>query len=354
MPKNHSTQKPARTAPLQTARSGALAVFMGLALVMLLPGLTGCAGGPERPIVGRISALPGVVHPADNPTTPAKVALGAQLFVDKRLSGSGQTACQSCHYRHLGWADGQALSRRDDGQMNTRHTPSLYNAGHQTSWYWDGRASSLEAQILAAWKSQNGADPAVVAIRLNAIPGYCGQFQAVFGGPATAQNIPQALAAYLRGKNSENAPWDRYEQGDLKAVSQNAIEGYKLFAGKARCAVCHTAPFYGNGGFHNIGLEGTKARPDVGRFAVTGAQSDRGAFKTPTLRSAALSAPYFHDGSAKTLRGAVKLMASGGGDDRNKSKVLKDVDLDDEEIDQVVAFINSLTSTEIWRAPALP
>lgn len=316
--------------------------------------LAGCSSGPERPIVGRISALPAVPQPADNPSTPAKVALGAQLFLDKRLSGSGNTACQSCHYRHLGWADGQALSRRDDGQMNTRHTPSLYNVGHQNSWHWDGRFSSLEAQILAVWKSQSGADPEAVAARLNGMAGYRGQFQAVFGGPASAQNIPQALAAYLRSKNSENAPWDRYEQGDLKAVSQDAIEGYKLFAGKARCATCHAAPFYGNGGFHNVGLEGGKANPDAGRFAVSGAEGDRGAFKTPTLRSVALSGPYFHDGSVKTLREAVKLMAGGGGRDRNKSRLLRDIGLDDEEIDQIVAFLNSLTSTEIWRATPLP
>ncbi len=342
---------PSKPAPRRASwRSWALVSFSVSAAALL----AACAGGPERPIVGRISALPAIVHPVDNPGTPAKVALGAQLFLDKRLSGSGNTSCQSCHYRHLGWADGQTLSRRDDGSMNTRHTPSLYNVGHQTSWYWDGRASSLEAQILAAWKSQNGADPEAVAARLNRVAGYRGQFQAVFGGPATAQNIPQALAAYLRSKNSENAPWDRYEMGDLKAVSRDAIEGYKLFAGKARCAVCHTAPYYGNGGFFNIGLEGDKAQPDAGRFAVSGADSDRGAFKTPTLRSAALSAPYFHDGSAKTLRDAVKLMADGGGDDRRKTKVLKDVDLDDEEIDQIVAFINSLTSTEIWRATPLP
>ena len=342
-----------RLQPLKPSAPGHHRALTPLVLSAAL-GLAACASGPERPIVGRISALPPLVHPADNPATPAKLALGAQLFVDKRLSGSGQTACQSCHYRHLGWADGQTLSRRDDGQLNTRHTPTLYNTGHQTSWYWDGRATTLEGQILAAWQSQNGADPEVVATRLNAVPGYRGQFQAVFGGPATAQNIPQALAAYLRAKTSENAPWDRYEQGELKAVSKAAIAGYKLFAGEAGCIRCHAPPFYGNGGLHNVGLEAGKAQPDAGRFAVTGQEADRGAFKTPTLRSAALSAPYFHDGSVKTLREAVKLMASGGGQDRRKSPLLKDANLDEKEIDQLVAFINSLTSTEVWRAPPLP
>jgi cytochrome c peroxidase len=336
------------------ARSGVRRVAAALAALLVAGGLASCASEPEKPIVGRISALPAIVAPADNPSTPAKAELGKQLFVDTRLSGSGKTACQSCHYRHLGWTDGKALSTRDDGQVNTRHTPSLYNVGHQTLWYWDGRAATLEGQIAAAWRAQNGADPAKVAALLNGVPGYRSQFEAVFGGPATPQNIPQALAAYLRTKNSENAPWDRYEGGDVKAVSPEAIAGYKIFAGKGRCITCHAPPFYGNSTFFNIGLEGEKAKPDVGRFNVTKLEADRGAFKTPSLRSVALSAPYFHDGSAKTLRQAVEYMAEGGGSDRNKSPLLKDTDLDAEEIDQVVAFLTSLTSGESWRAPQLP
>ena len=119
-------------------------------LVLSAASLVACVSPPaERPVVGRISALPALQHPADNPTSPAKVALGAQLFMDKRLSGSGNNNCQSCHYRELGWTDAKPLSRKDDGSMNTRHTPSLYNVGHQSLWYWDGRATTLEGQITA-------------------------------------------------------------------------------------------------------------------------------------------------------------------------------------------------------------
>ena len=301
-----------------------------------------------------LSALPALNVPADNPITPAKIALGKQLFVDSRLSGSGKTACQSCHYRHLGWTDGQVLSRKDDGNFNTRHTPTLYNVGHQSLWYWDGRASTLEGQVLAAWRAQSGADPAKVAALLNGIPGYRSQFQAVWGGEATPDNIVKTFATFFRSLTSDNAPWDRFERGDNTAVSAAAIEGQALFAGKGKCSTCHTAPFYGNSTFFNIGLENGKAKPDVGRFNVSKNEADRGAFKTPTLRGVELSAPYFHDGSVATLKEAVRLMASGGKADPNKSPLLQPTGLTEVEIDKIVAFLHTLTSTEGWQAPALP
>lgn len=317
--------------------------------------LSACAGdAPKAPAGAPSSALPPVEHPADNPGTPAKVMLGKQLFVDKRLSGSGQMACQSCHYRHLGWTDAQVMSRKDDGTFNTRHTPGLYNVGYQSLWYWDGRAATLEGQILAAWRGQTGADPAKVVAVLNAIPGYRSQFQTVFGGEATPANVSQALGAYLRTKNSDNAPWDRYEQGDKGAVSKDAVEGHALFTGKAGCVACHAPPLYGNSTFFNIGLEHGKAKPDPGRFNVTKQAVDTGAFKTPSLRSVALSAPYFHDGSAATLKEAVRYMAGGGKPDPNKSPVLRDTQLSEAEIDKIVAFLGSLTSTETWQVPTLP
>lgn len=309
---------------------------------------------PVPPAGERVSALPAIVHPADNPTSPAKVALGAQLFVDKRLSGTGNTACQSCHYRNLGWTDALPFSRRDDGVVNARHTPTLYNVGHQTVWYWDGRAATLEAQILAAWRGQSGADPAKVAAQLNTIAGYAAQFQAVFAGPASPEGVVKALAAYLRTKNSENSAWDRYESGDSRAVSADAVEGFRLFTGKGRCAACHAPPFYGNSTFFNIGLEVGKDKPDPGRANVTKNDADTGAFKTPTLRSIALSGPYFHDGSRKTLTEAVRYMANGGGDDPKKSPILTPSGLSEAEIAKVVEFLKTLTSTEPWTAPVLP
>lgn len=316
--------------------------------------LASCAAPLQKSAPERLSALPSVQHPAENRASPQKLALGKQLFVDSRLSGSGKMACQSCHYRNLGWTDAQVLSRKDNGDLNTRHTPSLYNVGYQALWYWDGRAASLEGQILAAWKGQTGADPDKIAALLNTIPGYRSQFQAAFGTDATPATVTQALAAYLREKVSTDSPWDRYEAGDRRAVSKDAIAGFDVFSGKGRCVACHVPPQYGNSTFYNVGLEHGKAKPDPGRFNVTKVEADRGAFKTPSLRSVALGAPYFHDGSAATLAEAVRYMANGGKDDPNRSALLAPAGLTDREVAQVVAFLESLTSTERWDAPQLP
>jgi cytochrome c peroxidase len=312
------------------------------------------APATRAPAADRASALPPMLHPDGNPATPEKIALGKQLFVDPRLSGSGQMACQGCHYRHLGWTDGKVLSPKDNGELNTRHTPSLYNVGYQTAWYWDGRATSLEGQILAAWKAQINADPEQVAQTIQAVPGYAVQFENVFGGPAAPETIVKALAAYLRTKNSDNSPWDRYEMGHADAVTSDAIAGQALFVGKAGCVACHATPYYGNSTFYNVGLEYGKENPDPGRFNVTQNEADRGAFKTPSLRSVALSSPYFHDGSAPTLEQAIRYMASGGHPDPTKSELLFDRGLTDIEIAQLGAFLRSLMSAETWDMPEIP
>jgi cytochrome c peroxidase len=334
--------------------------FLGSAAALLVacavPGADspGASSAAATKPSGPPSSLPAMVVPADNPMTAAKVALGKQLFVDTRLSSSGKMACQNCHYRHLGWTDATALSRRDDGGVNARHTPTLYNVGHQSLWYWDGRAATLEAQVSAAWRGQMSADPAKVAALLNTVPEYRSQFTQVFGGDATPDAIAKALSAFLRTLNSDDSAWDRHQRGVPGAVSQAAIEGAALFEGKGRCAFCHSSPMYGNSTFFNIGLEHGKEKPDVGRFNVSKDEADRGAFKTPTLRSIELSGPYFHDGSAATLKEAVRYMASGGKPDPKKSPLLQPTGLTEEEIDKIVVFLNSLTSTERWTQPQIP
>lgn len=302
----------------------------------------------------RSSALPAPPDPQENPTTPEKAALGKQLFFDKRLSGDGSMSCQGCHYRHLGWTDGLALSRKVGGGMNTRHTPSVYDTGYYTAWYWDGRATTLEGQITAAWKGQIGADPAKAAAVIAAVPGYRATFQQVFGAEPNTDNIAKALAAFLRTLNSGEAPWDRYAAGDKAAVSADAVAGYEVFTGKGGCAVCHTPPLFSDSLFYNVGLEAGKTTPDLGRYAVTKDAKDTSAFKTPTLRSVGISAPYFHDGSVVSLEGAVRYMASGGKPDSHKSSLLVDRKLSEREIGQLVAFLNTLTSEERFVDPTLP
>ncbi len=325
----------------------------GLAAAAAAMAVAACTAPPDDR-AERLSRLPPVPSPADNSTTPDKVALGAKLWIDPRLSGSGTMACTTCHVREKGWTDGQVLSRRDNGDMNTRHTPTMYNVGYSQSFYWDGRAPTLEAQVLAAWRVQLSADPAKATERIAAVPGYVAEFQKVFGTPPAQDAIVKALAAYLRTKVSGLSPWDRHEMGQRGAVSADARAGFDLFMGKARCAVCHTPPAYSDFNFHNIGLEAGKPKPDPGRFAVTKKPEDTSAFKTPTLRSVAISGPYFHDGSRATLEEAVRYMAGGGGADPNKSPLLVDAGLHDAEIRQLVAFLASLTSDEPYTPPRLP
>ena len=317
--------------------------------------LIGCVALPQGGAgYARSPALPAPPDPPDNPTTPEKAALGKKLFFDPRLSGDGSMACQGCHYRHLGWTDALPLSRKVGGGMNTRHTPSVYNTGYYTSWYWDGRAKTLEGQVTAAWKAQIGAEPAKAAAVIAAIPGYQVEFRKVFGSAPDADNIVKALAAFLRTLNSGEAPWDRHAAGDKTAVSADAQAGHELFVGKAGCATCHQPPLYSDNRFHNIGLEADKANPDPGRYAVTKDLQDRSAFKTPTLRSVGISGPYFHDGSVANLEQAVRYMASGGKADAHKSTLLVDHKLSDQEIRQLVAFLHTLTSEEHFQPPTLP
>lgn len=327
--------------------------------IVAIVGLSACttempAKSVAAPAGPRMSELATPVGTADNPMTPAKVALGKQLFFDKRLSGNGEMSCESCHYRHLGWADGNKLSKKSDGSLNTRHTPTMYNVGYLKSWYWDGRAATLEGNNAAAWKGQLGADTTKVSAALAAIPGYAAQFQAVFGEAPNEKNVAKALATYLRTKVSGDSPWDRYEKGDQKAVSADAKAGWDLFIGKGRCVICHTPGIYTNSEFYNIGLEANKEKKDLGRFNVSKQVEDTSAFKVPTLRSVDISGPYFHDGSVASLEEAVKYMANGGNDDPNKTPILTKTGMTDAEVKQVVAFLKTLTSDEKFERPVLP
>jgi cytochrome c peroxidase len=300
-------------------------------------------------------ALPPMAVPADNPMTPEKAGLGKQLFFDKRLSRTGEMSCETCHLPEMGWTDGKALSPRFDGSMNTRHTPTLYNVGYYKEWYWDGRAATLEAQILAAWTGQMGGEPEAVAKTLNGIPEYHQQFQRVMGGPATGENIAQALATFVRTLVSDDSPWDRYEKGDKAAVSADVIAGFRVFSEVASCTNCHLPPHYTDTLYHNVGVGYDKQPPDPGRGKVTGESSMMGAFKTPTIRSVTESAPYFHDGRSATIEEAVVFMLNGGIKNPNLDEKLQPKKLTTEQRDQLLAFIRALTPERTpFERPQLP
>jgi len=299
-----------------------------LRLGYLVPGIlltiailiAGCQRQPETaefapevlPLPAQLSTYEAMPIPADNPLTPEKVALGRQLFFDERLSGDGTRSCYSCHVCEKGLTDGLAKSIGAFNKQLPRSSPTLWNIGYHREFYWDGRSGSLEKQAMAAWIGANmGAKAEEIATKLNAIEGYHSQFHKVFGGDATPDNIVKAIAAFERTIISGDTAWDRYRAGDQSAMNESAVRGWNIFQA-IKCTNCHDGVLLADQQYHYVGIGMDQKEPDVGRFKVTNKPEETGAFKTPTLRDVAKSAPYFHDGSAATLEEAVDIMLAGG------------------------------------------
>jgi len=272
-------------------------------------------------------------------------------------------SCETCHLPEKGWTDGNAVSARFDGSMNTRHAPSLYNVGYYKQWYWDGRAATLEAQVLAAWRGQMGGDPEAVAKALNDIPAYKQQFEKYTGGPATQDSIVKSLATFVRTIVSDDAPWDRYEKGNKDAASADAIAGFDVFSKTASCTNCHLPPLYTDTLFHNIGVGYDKPMPDPGRGKILGdkdakdpeAKTLMGAFKTPTMRSVTEHPPYFHNGGAASLEDVVDFVHKGGIKNPNLDGKLQAKKVTSQQRDQLMAFIKALTPEQKpFERPKLP
>ena len=307
-----------------------------------------------------------IVVPADNPITKGKIALGEQLFFDTRLSKTKAMSCETCHVPEKGWTDGLALSPKFDGSPNTRHSPTLYGAGFYPELYWDGRAQGLEAQILAAWKGQMGADTAAVAGELAAIPAYKAAFEKELGGPPTEDRIVKALGSFVRTIHAGDTPWDRMDPKTRDA--SEAGRGFEVFSKVAECTLCHLPPVLSDTLFHNTGIGTDKAKPDPGRgkYLTDAAQKAgkpvpeeaakmMGAFKTPSLRGVALTAPYFHDGRAATLEEAVDLMIKGGIPNPNLDEKLKPKTLTARQRTELLAFLKSVTpESKPYPRPKLP
>ncbi len=298
--------------------------------------------------------------PADNPLTRAKVELGKQLFFDKRLSGDSSTACTSCHRPANGLTDGRKNPVGSYGIASGRACPTLWNVGYQQAFFWEGSATSLEQAVSGVWtyilvpKGPGRATPEDVIARLNAIDGYRAAFQAAFGEPATLTNLPRALASFLRTLVADRSAWVRFQDGDRAALSPQARRGFALFDGKARCTQCHNGVLLTDLQFHNVGIGSQAAKPDPGRFAITGVEANRGAFKTPTLLNVGRSAPYFHDGSVATLEEAVDVMAGGGLRNPHLDAALKPVALTLAERSDLLAFLRALDVDAEISQPELP
>jgi cytochrome c peroxidase len=243
--------------------------------------------------------------------------------------------------------------------MNKRNSPTVVNLAYHASFYWDGRMPTLEAVCNAAWKGQLGADPAAIAAKLNANPTYQALFHRAFKEDATTDNIPKAFASFLRVLKAGNAAFDKAEAGDKKAMSADAQKGWELFK-KSGCIACHVPPLFTDFDFHAVGVgyDKPEAERDPGRKDATKADADFGKFKTPTLRNVALSGPYFHDGSRKTLDEAIDYMAEGFTKVKGPKldERLKATKLSKKDKAAIKAFLEALASETTFGAakPELP
>jgi cytochrome c peroxidase len=308
-----------------------------------------------QPLPAQLATYEAMSIPRDNPMTPEKVALGRQLFFDERLSVDGSKSCYSCHVCEHGLTDGLPKAIGPGNKQLPRSSPTLWNIGYHKEFYWDGRSGSLEKQALAAWTGANmGARADEIVAKLNALQGYKTQFQKVFQSDATPDNVVKAIAAFERTIISGNTAWDRWKAGDSSAISQSAYRGWNIFVA-IKCNNCHDGVLFTDQQYHNIGIGMDQKEPDPGRGKVTNKPEDTGAFKTPTLRDIAKSAPYFHDGSAKTLEEAVDIMLAGGKPNKYLDKKnLEAHKILPEQREDLLNFLRSLTVDCTLSKPPLP
>ena len=358
-------------------------MFKTLKLALLLVvGMVGLAVAGKVPL-----GLPPVPVPAENPITPVKVKLGKMLFLDERFSADGTVSCATCHDPKMAFVDGLPVSEGIKGLKGTRNAPTVINAAYYTSQFWDGRRATLEEQALDPFVNpvEHGLkshEPIVKICRTD--PTYRKLFAAAFGikpEEITIDHVVKAIATFERTVIAGNSPFDRYYfGGEEDAISEAAKRGFKLFQTKARCQDCHRLDqkfaLFTDNKFHNLGVGMEKITPrlreivnayrkakrkglkldesvlsneeisELGRFAVTLNLRDVGAFKTPSLRNVAVTGPYMHNGSLKTLEEVIEFYNKGGHKNPFLASGIRPLNLTEQEKRDLVEFLKSLTSPE--------
>ena len=370
-----------------------LAVGAGVAalIAILIWSLVREPGGPAPPVMvttssgtfPALAALPAVPVPADNPITPAKVKLGRMLYFDKRLSGDTEIACSSCHDPTKGWGDERDISTGYPGTRHWRNSHTVVNSAYLQKLFWAGESPSLEAQAKSAITGNlagNG-DPAMIEERLAQIPEYVQLFKEAFGvDRPNFGYVLKAIATFERAEViSRDSPFDRYMRGDKSAMSEAALRGMALFQGKAECIQCHNGPLLTDESYHNLGVPKNpvfeedvfgqtalryqhfirgvpeelyrKADRDLGLYYTTKREEDKGKFRTPPLRYLPYSFPYMHHGVFLVLEEVIDFYDQGGGDDPNKSPLLKPLRLTEQEKADLLEFLRSLSGSELIIAP---
>ena len=340
---------------------------------------------PRQQVGLPVEATRGAIPP-DNPQTPEKIALGQRLFFDGRLSADGTVACSTCHDPARAFTDGRPTSIGIKGRVGQRNAPTILNALYNKTQFWDGRVSTLEEQaalpiVNQVEMGQSSVEAAVA--RIAAVPEYQQAFRRVFGRDPNRIDLLRAIASYERSLTSFDSPFDRFIAGDDRAIDDAAKRGWQLFNTRARCNKCHAlsedtrdSTFFTDNDFHNIGIGiirhnviGLARRAEqliksgdtsgidraaiqtdmsaLGRFLISRKEVDIASFKTPGLRNVLVTGPYFHDGSQATLWDVLDHYNKGDGvQDPYLDEDIQPLALTENEIDDVVAFLASLTSAE--------
>lgn len=296
-----------------------------------------------------------VPYLAENPYSPEKAKLGEMLFFDPRLSGSNAISCSSCHLPGMAFTDGVPKSLGHGATVHVRNSPTLLNLAWTEQTAWDGRTEHLEGHVKGPIGNpvvMNQPHDKLVA-KLSAISEYRALFKAAFPNDGlTIDNVAKAIAVFERGLVSGEAPFDRWIKGDERAISEPAKRGFMLFNTKANCAVCHSGWSFTDSSFYDIGLSDA----DEGRIKILKLPSMSHAFKTPTLREIARTAPYMHDGSIPDLTKVVEHYNRGGDVKRASLSVdVRPLNLTKAEIADVVEFLLTLNGdNKPYPVPVLP
>ena len=337
-----------------------------LALVCALFVLTSCGDGSSPGAEGELTwknfsiekldslgydrAL--VKIPADNPWTAAKADLGRHLFFDRRLSKDQTISCASCHSPERSWADRTPVSSGLNGQRGRRNTPSLVNRVFSREQFWDGRAGSLEEQSESPMVSplEMGESHQAIVAKVSQVAAYRKLFASAYGDEKVdLERITRAIASFERTIIVYESPWQLYEAGYREALGEAARRGFEIFRDnkRGRCTACHSGPNLTDEKYHNtgIGMAEDSTVVDPGRYEATGADEDRGRFKTPTLLNVGLTAPYMHDGSLGTLEEVVEFYDRGGVENPRwpLDPEMKKLNLSPRDKKDLVEFLEMLT-----------
>ncbi|MDX1653658.1 MAG: cytochrome c peroxidase [Candidatus Competibacteraceae bacterium] len=321
-----------------------------------------------------IGHLGPVLVPESNPLTPAKVELGEKLFNDNRLSGDGSLSCRNCHLPDHGFAVPAQVGPAYPSQSERRNSPTLINVAYNLPLIWDGRAGSLDKQALGPIQNilhqNNNLD--LLAERLKTDPDYVDLFTRAYGDQTvTAERIGNALSSYERTLVFDDSPLDRYMDGDTTALHESQQRGLALFMGKANCIACHRGPNLTDNAFHNLGVPDehivddpailasirfdakrtglenwASLEEDPGREQISHDPADRGKFRTMGLRNIEQSSPYMHNGALATLEEVVAFYNRGGGQHPNRSPLMKPLELSEQDMQDLVAFMKALTGVQ--------